>query len=184
MPRRLDPHANTAVHRLGETEMVEPPVRLVENGPQTVRSLDERESREVGDDGQVLRTAVVVSRVMPAAGKGFRRGRPVGVAADDIEVRNRHPPSVCREEARRSVFAHCIVRRVRRKRTACDLQVAGTIPPGRARCTLFRRTAPLNEKPVEMRPHRRDKSCLVKREVRASPNAIHTDEIRARPRHG
>lgn len=115
MPRRLDPRANTAVHRLGETEMVELPVRLVENGSQTVRSLDESESREVGDDGQVLRTAVVVSRVMPAAGKGFRRGRPVGVAADDIEVRNRHPSTVRREEAGRSVFARRIVRRVRRR---------------------------------------------------------------------
>ena len=115
MPRRLDPRADAAVHRLGETEMVEPPVRLVENGSQTVRSLDESESREVGDDGQVLRTAVVVSRVMPAAGKGFRRGRPVGVAADDVEMRNRHPSSVRREEAGRGVLARRIVRRVRRR---------------------------------------------------------------------
>ncbi len=121
---------------------------------------------------------------MPATGKGFRHSHPVGVTADDVEVRNRHPSAVRREETERGVLAHRIVRRVRRERTAPDLQMTGRIAPGRTWGTFFRRATPLNEKAMEMRPCRRDKSRLANREACAPPHTVHADEIRTRPRHG
>ena len=82
MARAFDPCSDAAVRLLSGDQVAESPRRLVENvrdavaafrnGELRVREVlrpEQVDRREVADDAQVVRTAVVVGRIVPAAGK-------------------------------------------------------------------------------------------------------------------